>query len=145
VPSRAVTTRSPLSRRGRAKPHGALARQAADLEARSEAEETSVEETIKSLSDRGWIAVMRWACEAAEGLAGPDGTRPTNLDRYNAATFLAKLRGEYAPAKLAVKAEEERSVVVAFRGFSVPVEDDAPALPHVAAPDGAYADRPAGE
>jgi hypothetical protein len=137
MPPADVAARSALSRRGRFTPHGALARQAADLEVRADVEETSIEDTIKALCDRGWLAAMRWACETAEGRPGPDGTRPTNLDRYNAATFLAKLRGEYAPAKLAVKAEDETRVVV-FRGFlgsSVPGEGDRSPMPHVLAPD----------
>jgi hypothetical protein len=65
-----------------------------DLERADDVETAPATETIKALSDRGWLAAMRWACETAEGLPGPDGTRPTNLDRYNVATFLAKLRGE---------------------------------------------------
>jgi hypothetical protein len=126
-----------LPRRGRAKPPGSLVPAARDLEPRADVEATPIEETVQALSDRGWLAAMRWACETAEGLPGPDGTRPTNLDRYNAATFLAKLRGEYAPAKVAVKEETDTRVVVAFASLCgrVEGEDDAPTLPHVLAPD----------
>jgi hypothetical protein len=92
--------------------------------------------SLRAMSDRAWRAVMRWVWETAEGLPGPDGMPPTNLDRLGVAHFLAKLRGEYAPAKVAVKAEGiEPEVLVAFAALSGPVEgeDDPLDLPHVAA------------
>jgi len=93
---------------------------------------------IETLLDRGWYAAVRWAFETVAGLPGPDGARPTNLDRYNAATFLAEVRGEYAPARVAI--EPESNVVVAFGALTGPVvgEEERDALPHVSAPEARY-------
>jgi hypothetical protein len=91
-------------------------------------------QTVRAMSERGWRASVRWACEVAEGKPGADGKPPTNLDRHNAATFLARVRGEYAPARV----EVATTAAVVFRGFRpgrvLDAEAPVPALPAPPAP-----------
>jgi hypothetical protein len=117
-----------------AKSPAALARQAARVEARPDVRSALAEarQSVLATTSRAW----RTGIARIEGIV----TDPlsSNFDVLGAMGFLAKLRGEYAPAKVAVKEEREITVIAAFTGMagSIPGEEcEYEPLPHVVAPD----------